>query len=61
MYFLNDYDKSIVVFRLLGELGTGSFSVCRLCEHRSSKTQYAVKVIDRNVYDPREEIEILLR
>ncbi|XP_077290800.1 ribosomal protein S6 kinase II [Arctopsyche grandis] len=48
-------------YRLLGELGTGSFSICKLCEHRTSKTQYAVKIIDRSVYDPREEIEILLR
>ncbi|VVD00505.1 unnamed protein product, partial [Leptidea sinapis] len=48
-------------YRLMGELGTGSFSVVRLCEHKSSKTQYAVKIMDKLQYDPREEIEILLR
>ncbi|XP_041979884.1 ribosomal protein S6 kinase 2 beta isoform X2 [Aricia agestis] len=48
-------------YRLMGELGTGSFSVVRLCEHKASKTQYAVKIMDKLQYDPREEIEILLR
>lgn len=45
----------------MGELGTGSFSVVRLCEHKASRTQYAVKIMDKLQYDPREEIEILLR
>ncbi|XP_046977897.1 ribosomal protein S6 kinase 2 beta [Vanessa cardui] len=48
-------------YRLMGELGTGSFSVVRLCEHKASRTQYAVKIMDKLQYDPREEIEILLR
>ncbi|XP_028178689.1 ribosomal protein S6 kinase 2 beta [Ostrinia nubilalis] len=48
-------------YRLMGELGTGSFSVVRLCEHKTSKVQYAVKIMDKLQYDPREEIEILLR
>ncbi|XP_049872430.1 ribosomal protein S6 kinase 2 beta isoform X2 [Pectinophora gossypiella] len=48
-------------YRLMGELGTGSFSVVRLCEHKTSRTQYAVKIMDKMQYDPREEIEILLR
>ncbi|XP_052741035.1 ribosomal protein S6 kinase 2 beta [Bicyclus anynana] len=48
-------------YRLMGELGTGSFSVVRLCEHKTSRTQYAVKIMDKLQYDPREEIEILLR
>ncbi|KAI8421832.1 hypothetical protein MSG28_009780 [Choristoneura fumiferana] len=48
-------------YRLMGELGTGSFSVVRLCEHKASKVQYAVKIMDKMQYDPREEIEILLR
>ncbi|XP_045449590.1 ribosomal protein S6 kinase 2 beta [Melitaea cinxia] len=48
-------------YRLMGELGTGSFSVVRLCEHKASQTQYAVKIMDKLQYDPREEIEILLR
>ncbi|KAH9627683.1 hypothetical protein HF086_016837 [Spodoptera exigua] len=48
-------------YRLMGELGTGSFSVVRLCEHKTSRVQYAVKIMDKLQYDPREEIEILLR
>ncbi|GBP89113.1 Ribosomal protein S6 kinase alpha-3 [Eumeta japonica] len=48
-------------YRLMGELGTGSFSVVRLCEHKASKVQYAVKIMEKAQYDPREEIEILLR
>lgn len=48
-------------YRLMGELGTGSFSVVRLCEHKASRAQYAVKIMDKLQYDPREEIEILLR
>ncbi|KAJ0183348.1 hypothetical protein K1T71_001324 [Dendrolimus kikuchii] len=48
-------------YRLMGELGTGSFSVVRLCEHKVSRVQYAVKIMDKLQYDPREEIEILLR
>uniref|UniRef100_A0A2A4K9Z0 Ribosomal protein S6 kinase n=1 Tax=Heliothis virescens TaxID=7102 RepID=A0A2A4K9Z0_HELVI len=48
-------------YRLMGELGTGSFSVVRLCEHKTSRVQYAVKIMDKMQYDPREEIEILLR
>ncbi|XP_026733497.1 ribosomal protein S6 kinase 2 beta isoform X2 [Trichoplusia ni] len=48
-------------YRLMGELGTGSFSVVRLCEHKTSRVQFAVKIMDKMQYDPREEIEILLR
>ncbi|XP_075975005.1 ribosomal protein S6 kinase II isoform X1 [Anticarsia gemmatalis] len=48
-------------YRLMGELGTGSFSVVRLCEHKTSRVQFAVKIMDKLQYDPREEIEILLR
>ncbi|XP_026318849.1 ribosomal protein S6 kinase 2 beta isoform X2 [Hyposmocoma kahamanoa] len=48
-------------YRLMGELGTGSFSVVRLCEHKTSRVQYAAKIMDKLQYDPREEIEILLR
>ncbi|XP_068152342.1 ribosomal protein S6 kinase 2 beta [Drosophila tropicalis] len=34
-------------YNLLQELGRGTFSVCRLCEHRSSKKHYAVKIIEK--------------
>nr|CAD7442343.1 unnamed protein product [Timema bartmani] len=40
---------------------TGSYSSCRLCIHRSTRTEYAVKVIDKNKKDCQEEVEILLR
>lgn len=43
------------------ELGRGTFSVCRLCEHRQSRKQYAVKIINKAEHDCREEVEILLR
>jgi p90 ribosomal S6 kinase len=42
-------------------LGTGTFSVCKLCEHRMTKKHYAVKIIDKMRHDCREEVEILLR
>lgn len=43
------------------ELGRGTFSVCRLCEHRTTRKQYAVKIISKADHDCREEVEILLR
>lgn len=43
------------------ELGRGTFSVCRLCEHRTTRKQYAVKIINKADHDCREEVEILLR
>ncbi|XP_017029717.1 ribosomal protein S6 kinase 2 beta [Drosophila kikkawai] len=58
-------------YNLLQELGRGTFSVCRLCEHRSSKKHYAVKVIEKAAVaaasaastsaDCWEEVEIMLR
>lgn len=56
-------------YNLLQELGRGTFSVCRLCEHRSSKKHYAVKIIEKAAVanassataDCWEEVEIMLR
>lgn len=48
-------------YQLLRELGRGTFSVCRLCEHRATRKQYAVKIISKAERDCREEVEILLR
>lgn len=31
-------------YHVLQELGRGTFSVCRLCEHKVTHKQYAVKV-----------------
>lgn len=60
--FLSEYN-------LLHELGRGTFSVCRLCEHRASKKHYAVKIIEKEAVaaassataDCWEEVEIMLR
>ncbi|XP_015125909.1 ribosomal protein S6 kinase alpha-5 isoform X1 [Diachasma alloeum] len=35
-------------------LGDGSFSVCRLCRHRQTKQEYAVKIVSRRVDCGRE-------
>ncbi|KAM4540789.1 ribosomal protein S6 kinase alpha-1 isoform 1-T1 [Fundulus diaphanus] len=43
------------------DIGMGSFSVCKRCIHKTTNTEYAVKVIDKTSTDPSEEIEILLR
>lgn len=43
------------------ELGRGTFSICRFCEHRATRKQYAVKIISKAERDSREEVEILLR
>ncbi|XP_004523955.1 ribosomal protein S6 kinase 2 beta [Ceratitis capitata] len=55
-------------YNLLQELGRGTFSVCRLCEHRSSKKHFAVKIIEKaaaavssSSADCWEEVEIMLR
>lgn len=48
-------------YQLGRELGRGTFSVCRLCEHRATRKQYAVKIINKAEHDCREEVEILLR
>ncbi|XP_073833081.1 ribosomal protein S6 kinase II [Musca autumnalis] len=59
--FHNDYN-------VLQELGRGTFSVCRLCEHKASKKHFAVKIIEKAAYmanssssDCWEEVEIMLR
>jgi len=43
------------------EIGKGSYSVCHRCIHRSTKLEFAVKIIDKSKRDCKEEIEILLR
>ncbi|XP_034248847.1 ribosomal protein S6 kinase 2 beta-like isoform X4 [Thrips palmi] len=48
-------------YELREEIGRGSFSICRLCVHRTSRLEYAVKVIDKSKRDCQEEVEILLR
>lgn len=48
-------------YTLMQELGRGTFSICRLCESRTTRKHYAVKIIDKSSHDCREEVEILLR
>uniref|UniRef100_A0A1B6CU71 Ribosomal protein S6 kinase n=1 Tax=Clastoptera arizonana TaxID=38151 RepID=A0A1B6CU71_9HEMI len=48
-------------YELREEIGRGSYSVCRLCIHRTSRVEYAVKVIDKSKRDCHEEVDILLR
>ena len=52
--FVNEYE-------LKEKIGSGSFSVCHRCLHRSTRQEYAVKIIEKNKRDCRDEIEILLR
>ncbi|XP_063773621.1 ribosomal protein S6 kinase alpha-2 [Pseudophryne corroboree] len=42
-------------------IGSGTFSICKQCVHKSTNTEFAVKIIDKSKRDPSEEIEILLR
>ncbi|XP_065225876.1 ribosomal protein S6 kinase 2 beta isoform X3 [Planococcus citri] len=48
-------------YEILGELGRGSYSVCRLCVHRASRMEYAVKIIDKSKKNCQEEVQIMLR
>lgn len=48
-------------YNVMQELGRGTFSVCRLCESKTTRKQYAVKIINKSNHDCREEVEILLR
>lgn len=48
-------------YTLLGVLGMGTYSECRLARHNASGQQYAVKIITKSKCDCREEVEILLR
>lgn len=48
-------------YNLSQELGRGTFSVCHLCEHKSTRKHFAVKIIDILAHDCTEEVEVLLR
>lgn len=48
-------------YELLEEIGHGSYSVCRRCVHRSTRTEYAVKIVDKSKRECEEEVQILLR
>ncbi|KAM6324449.1 ribosomal protein S6 kinase alpha-2 [Aegotheles albertisi] len=48
-------------YEIKEDIGIGSYSVCKRCVHKSTETEFAVKIIDKSKRDPSEEIEILLR
>lgn len=43
-------------YQLKEVLGKGTFSICKLCEHKTTRKQYAVKIIDKSRHDCREEV-----
>jgi len=48
-------------YEVLEDIGKGSYSTCKRCVHKSTKIEYAVKMIDKSKWDCEEEISILLR
>uniref|UniRef100_A0A8C6VX17 non-specific serine/threonine protein kinase n=1 Tax=Nothobranchius furzeri TaxID=105023 RepID=A0A8C6VX17_NOTFU len=48
-------------YDLKEDIGVGSYSLCKRCEHRGTGMEYAVKIINKTKRDPTEEVEILLR
>ena len=48
-------------YDFLQEIGKGSFSTVYHAVHKTTKCEYAIKIIDKSKRDPTEEIEILLR
>lgn len=55
--FGNFFDEYV----LTDFLGSGSYSVCKLGEHKATGQKFAVKIIDKSLCDCREEVEILHR
>lgn len=47
-------------YQLKEVLGKGTFSICKLCEHKTTRKQYAVKIIDKSRHDCREEVRSLI-
>lgn len=48
-------------YQLKEVLGKGTFSICKLCEHKTTKKQYAVKIIDKSRHDCREEVRLIIK
>ncbi|KAA0194208.1 Ribosomal protein S6 kinase alpha-1 [Fasciolopsis buskii] len=48
-------------FELKEILGRGAHATCQRCVHRRTFEVYAVKIIDKRVHDPTDEISILTR
>ncbi|XP_033229291.1 ribosomal protein S6 kinase 2 beta-like isoform X2 [Belonocnema kinseyi] len=56
-----NHTPAIEEYDFLQEIGKGSFSTVYHAVHKTTKCEYAIKVIDKSKRDPTEEIEILLR
>ncbi|KAH7726828.1 ribosomal protein S6 kinase 2 alpha-like protein [Aphelenchoides avenae] len=48
-------------YEMKEDIGVGSYAVCKRCIHKPTKTEYAVKVINKHKRDASEEVDILLR
>lgn len=48
-------------YELKDDIGVGAYSICKRCVHKSTKVEYAVKIIEKAKRDCQEEVEILLR
>ncbi|TPP55789.1 Ribosomal protein S6 kinase [Fasciola gigantica] len=48
-------------FELKEVIGRGAHATCQRCVHRQTFEVYAVKIIDKRVHDPTDEISILTR
>lgn len=56
-----NHNQVIEEYDFLQEIGKGSFSTVYHAVHKTTKCEYAIKVIDKSQRNPTEEIEILLR
>lgn len=62
MYSVRTSDRNFFDdYVLLDRIGKGSYSVCNLGRHKTTGQQYAIKIINKSVFDCREEVEILMR
>ncbi|KAG7314979.1 hypothetical protein KOW79_022282 [Hemibagrus wyckioides] len=49
------------VYDVKEDIGVGSYSICKRCVHKTTGSEHAVKIINKEKRDPAEEVEILLR
>ncbi|XP_066138060.1 ribosomal protein S6 kinase 2 beta isoform X1 [Euwallacea fornicatus] len=59
--FGTNYGNFFEDYILTDFLGAGSYSVCKLGEHKATGQKFAIKIIDKSLCDCREEVEILHR
>lgn len=62
---MSEKKSSVYVYDLLGTIGHGNFSVCKLAEHKVNGNKFAIKCIDKRSLDDTKlkriyrEIEIM--